>query len=378
MELGLSFDDVLLVPKRTRAKSRKLVDTSSQLTKRIRIHAPIVASNSPWCTEAPMAMMMAKLGGIGIIHRMNLPEQQVDQLCQVKKHHFSASEYPNASVDPNGRLRAGAAVGVKGDWEYRAEQLVTHGADMLVVDIAHGHADYAIDVVEKLKMKFQDTDVIAGNVATAEGTADLIDAGADAIKVGIGPGAVCTTRVVTGSGMPQFTAVRNCAREAADRGIQIIADGGIRMSGDITKAIAAGASTVMLGTLLAGTDESSAKFVETEGEKYKISTGFVTLGMELTLRYLKEGVVSEEEVEDYVSEGVEATFKYSGSLKQVITQLVGGFRSGMSYCGSMTVDEVHQKAEFIRVSPAGFAEGTPHVLGLTKQISVDHKTLLAK
>ncbi|MGQ4808061.1 Inosine-5'-monophosphate dehydrogenase [Candidatus Entotheonellaceae bacterium PAL068K] len=377
MEFGLSFDDVLLVPKRTRARSRKLVDLASQLTPRLRLQIPILSANVPWCTEAPMAIMMAQLGGLGIIHRMNLPEQQVAEVRQVKAHTFAGSDYPHASVDHTGRLRVGAAIGVRGDWARRAEELVQWGADVLVVDIAHGHADSVIEVLEQLKATFPATEIIAGNVATGEGTADLISAGADAIKVGIGPGAVCTTRMVTGCGVPQLTAIRNCVDVASRYDIPIIADGGIRTSGDITKALAAGATTVMLGTMLAGVTESAAQLVEVDGESYKISTGFVTLGMQLTLKHKQTGQITREELDQYVPEGVEATFPYSGELAHTIHQLVGGVKSGMSYCGAMSIDELHQKAAFIRVSSAGFAEGMPHVLSSTKQVHPDYKTILA-
>ena len=291
-----------------------------------------------------MAIALAKLGGLGIIHRMNLVEQQVKEVCKVKETYFSVLSYRHATVGPNGLLRVGAAIGVRGDWELRAKQLVACGVDVLVLDVAHGHADYAIDVLEKLKHKFPDTDVIAGNVATREGTADLISAGADAIKVGIGPGAVCTTRIVTGCGIPQFTAIRHCVDEARQHNISIIADGGIRSSGDLTKALGAGAAIVMLGTLLAGATESAAKLVEVDGKHYKISTGFVTLGMQLTLKNLQGEQVTEEEIDQYVPEGVEATFRYTGALENTITHLVGGLRSGMSYCGSMSIDELHKKA----------------------------------
>jgi IMP dehydrogenase/GMP reductase len=240
--------------------------------------------------------------------------------------------------------------------------LVESGADLLVLDVAHGHADYVVEILEKLKRTFPTIDVIAGNVATREGTADLINAGADAVKVGIGPGGVCTTRVVTGCGVPQITALLNCAEEAGKHGIPVIADGGIRMSGDLIKALATGASTAMLGTLLAGAEESAAKAIDIEGEKCKMSTGFASMGMELALKYLEEGKVDKKELEQYVPEGVEATFNYSGNVSHVLTQLIGGLKSGMSYCGSMSISELHKKAEFVRISSFGLAESRPHVL----------------
>jgi IMP dehydrogenase/GMP reductase len=360
-KLGLSFDDVLLVPQRTRAASRKFVDVSTRLSPGINLRLPIISANTPWCTESAMAIAMAKLGGIGFIHRVNKAKHQADLVRQVKSHLFDADDYPDRSVDRSGRLLVGAAIGVKLDVDKRASLLLEAGADLLVLDVAHGHADYAVETLERLKRKFPDVTFVAGNVATAQGTADLISAGAEVVKVGIGPGGVCTTRVVTGCGVPQITALLNCVDEANKHNIPVIADGGIKTSGDITKALAAGASTVMIGSLLAGVEESAAKTIERNGGKYKMSTGFATMGMELSLKAL-DGTITREELEQYVPEGVEATFSYAGSLRRVITNLIGGLRSGMSYCGAMSITELQEKAEFMRVTSLGQYEGQPHVL----------------
>jgi IMP dehydrogenase/GMP reductase len=372
MSMGFTFDDVLLVPRKTFAKSRSLVDISSQLTKRIRLHVPIVSANTPWCTESSMAIAMAQQGGIGLIHRMCGAEYQAEQVRLTKAAAVSASEFPLASKDKDGRLLVGAAIGVQSDYLERAELLVRSGADVLVIDIAHGHADYALETVERIKSKYPSVELIAGNIATGEAARDLINAGADVLKVGVGPGSVCTTRVVTGCGVPQLTAILDCVDVARPHGIPVIADGGIRSSGDMVKALAAGASSVMLGSLLAGTDESAAALMEVDGVKYKVSTGFVTLGVKLTLKRLENQKVTRDEFKRYTPEGVEATFKHTGSVADTLGQYVGGIQSGYSYCGSMNTAELWERAAFMQVSPAGYAEGKPHALTAIKQVHPDY------
>lgn len=358
--LGLSFDDVLLVPRRNVARSRRDVDTTVRLTPHIRLRVPIISANTPWCTESGMAAAMARAGGIGIIHRMIAPETQAAQVARVKAEEVDPAAHPDATLDPEGRLRAGAAVGIKGDFLSRAEALVRAGADFLTVDVAHGHSDYVVDAVDRLRAAFPELELIAGNVATAEGARDLIEAGAQAIKVGIGPGSVCSTRVVTGAGVPQLTAVMDCAAVAREAGAFVIADGGIRTSGDMVKALAAGASAVMLGKLLAGADESSAREVEHGGGRYKVTTGFVTFGVELTLKRLSGETVTEDELRDYLPEGVEATFEHSGPVADTLRKLVQGLRSGITYSGGTNVDQLRERARFIRVTGAGQYEGRPH------------------
>ncbi|MFB2938892.1 IMP dehydrogenase [Aerosakkonemataceae cyanobacterium BLCC-F154] len=376
--LGLTFDDVLLVPQRTSARSRKEVDVSTKVTKGIDIKTPVISANTPWCTEAAMAIAMAKQGGIGIIHRMTTMEIQAALVEKVKSAVIDRAIFPKASVDANNLPLVGAAIGTKDDYLERAKQLIDKGVDILVVDIAHGHADYALDTISKLKALYPQIDLIGGNVATAEAVADFIAAGADAVKVGIGPGGVCTTRLVAGAGVPQLTAIIECVNEARKQGIPIIADGGIRTSGDIAKAIAAGASTVMLGSMLAGTDESAAQLMEIDGNLYKISTGFPSLGVELTLKRIRNEEITDKEVKEYVPEGVDATFEYKGSVADVLTQLVGGLRSGMSYSGSLSIAEFWEKARFIRVTPAGQAENKPHIQTKTTQIHPNYRSLVAQ
>jgi IMP dehydrogenase/GMP reductase len=376
--VGYSFDDVLLLPRRTRATSRSVVDVRTKLTPGIGLAVPLVSANTPWCTEAAMAAAMAAVGGIGFIHRMTSAAVQADEIRRTKSAFVDKNSLPEATVDSRGRFRVGAAVGVKADFLSRAEALVEAGTDVLIVDVAHGHADYVLEAIEKLRTTFPDVDLVAGNVATADGVRDLISAGAQAIKVGIGPGSVCTTRIVTGAGVPQLTAVLECAREAQRHGIPVIADGGVRSSGDVTKALAAGASTVMLGKMLAGTDESAAILVEHEGRRHKITNGFVTLGVGLTLKRLEGRTITEDEFRDYVPEGVEATFQYAGPLRDVIRKIIGGLRSGLSYCGSMSIAELWEKAQFIQVTPAGHHEGHPHVQEGVPSVHPNYASLFVK
>ncbi|MGW2718087.1 IMP dehydrogenase [Streptomyces sp. NPDC001492] len=369
---GLSFDDVLFVPRRTSLTSRRQADTSSELLPGLTLRVPVVSANTQWCTGDRMAAAMAQRGGLGILHRMQTVEQQVAQLDAVKAVQVDGEQGQSPTLDAAGRLLAGAAVGVTGDWRERAAQLVAHGADILLVDVAHGHSDQVIDTVKELRSTYPDTPLIAGNVATAEGIRDLAAAGAQSVKVGIGPGGVCTTRLVAGTGVPQLTAVMDCADAAAEAGVTIIADGGIRQAGDIAKALAAGAHAVMLGSALAGADESAATPVERDGRHYRVSNGFVSLGMELTLRRAAGGTVTQEELDDYVPEGVEATFPASGPLSRTLRQLIGGVQSAMSYSGARDLGAFRAQAEFIRVTAAGRAENVPHARERSVQIDTDH------
>ncbi|HPC35089.1 MAG TPA: IMP dehydrogenase [Candidatus Marinimicrobia bacterium] len=274
--------------------------------------------------------------------------------------------FPNAAKDEFGRLRVGAAVGVGSDYLLRAEKLVNEQVDVLVVDTAHGHSANVIKTVRELKRRFPQVDVIAGNVATAFATEALIDAGADAVKVGIGPGAICTTRVIAGVGIPQLTAILDCAEVAMKSGIPIIADGGIRYSGDIAKALAAGASTVMLGSLFAGLDESPGETVLYEGRVYKSYRGMGSIAAMTrgsSDRYFQEG----EETSKLVPEGIEGIVPYKGSLADTIHQLVGGLRSAMGYCGTATIDELQKRGRFIRVTQASIQESHPHNVKISKE-----------
>jgi IMP dehydrogenase len=274
-----------------------------------------------------------------------------------------AIKYPNAAKDKNGRLLVGAAVGVGKDMMDRVKALVEAKVDVVVVDTAHGHSENVIKAVEAIKEKFPDLEVIAGNVATAEGTRDLIKAGADAVKVGMGPGSICTTRVVAGTGVPQITAIYDCAREAQKYGVPIIADGGIKYSGDIVKAIAAGADSVMIGGLFAGTEESPGEIEIYKGRSFKVYRGMGSLGA------MEEGSKDryfQEDAKKLVPEGVEGRVPYRGPLSEIVFQLVGGLRAGMGYCGARNIEEL-KKAKFIKITSAGLRENHPHDVYITKE-----------
>ncbi len=276
-----------------------------------------------------------------------------------------AIKYPNAAKDHLGRLRVGAAIGATGDFLERAAELVKARVDVLVIDTAHGHATRVLEAVRQVKRKFPEVDVVAGNVSTAEATRELIAAGADGVKVGQGPGSICTTRVVTGAGVPQITAIMDCARAARGTGVPIIADGGIRFSGDITKAIAAGADCVMIGSLFAGTDESPGETILYQGRTFKTYRGMGSLGA--MMAGSGDRYAQDLERGKLVPEGVEGKVPYKGPLAAIVEQLVGGLRAGMGYCGCRTIQELQEKARFIRITPAGWRESHVHDVIITKE-----------
>jgi IMP dehydrogenase len=283
-----------------------------------------------------------------------------------------AVKYPNASKDSLGRLRVGAAIGIARDTIERAEALVLANVDVLVVDTAHGHSQGVLDMVARVRQRFPEVELVAGNVATADGTRALIDAGVDAVKVGIGAGSICTTRVVAGIGVPMITAIMECARAAESHDIPIIADGGIRFSGDITKALAVGASTTMIGNLFAGTDESPGEIILYQGRTYKDYRGMGSIGAMRRGsrdRYFQDdfdldGVSASEKL---VPEGIEGRVAHKGSVAAMIHQLVGGLRAGMGYCGCATITELQREAKLIRITPAGFRESHVHDVAITKE-----------
>jgi len=273
-------------------------------------------------------------------------------------------QYPRASKDQNGRLLAGAAVGVGRDAVTRAEALAAAGVDIIVVDSAHGHSQTVIDTVKEIKALFPDLDVMGGNIATAEGARDLIKAGADAVKVGVGPGSICTTRVIAGIGVPQVTAIYEAAKTGSELEVPVIADGGIKFSGDITKALAAGASSVMIGSLLAGTEESPGEFEIFQGRSYKVYRGMGSLGA------MKEGSRDryfQEYEQKLVPEGIEGRVPFRGTVGDMVFQLAGGLKAGMGYCGVTTIPDLQQKTRFIRISGAGLKESHPHGVQITKE-----------
>ncbi|MEK7285969.1 MAG: IMP dehydrogenase [Nitrospirota bacterium] len=274
-------------------------------------------------------------------------------------------QYPNACKDIIGRLRVGGAVGVGGDSKERVDALIRAGADLIVVDTAHGHSKLVLEAITAIRKQYPEAGIMGGNVATGEGTVDLIKAGADAVKVGVGPGSICTTRVIAGAGVPQLTAVADCAKAAKKYDVPVIADGGIKFSGDITKAIAAGAHAVMLGSLFAGTEESPGETILLQGRSYKVYRGMGSLGaME---KGSADRYFQDKNSKKLVPEGIEGRVPYKGRLANVVNQLVGGLRAGMGYCGTQTIEELRRKGRFIRVTPAGLREGHPHGVIITKE-----------
>jgi IMP dehydrogenase len=472
---GLTFDDVLLVPAGSEVLPRD-VDLRTRLTESIALHVPMVSAAMDTVTEHETAICLARMGGIGIVHR-NLtiarqaaevdkvkrsesgmivdpitmsPEQRIYEALEVMQRYRisgvpitrdgkavgiltnrdlrfvkdttaeistvmtreglvtvppgttmerarellhrhriekllvvdgegtlrglitikdieKSERFPHASKDAMGRLRCGAAVGVGPDRVDRAQALVDAGVDVVVVDTAHGHSSGVLESVAELRRTFPDLPIIGGNVATAEGTEALIKAGASAVKVGVGPGSICTTRVVAGVGVPQLTAILDAASVAARFGVPVIGDGGIKYSGDVTKALAAGASAVMIGSLFAGTDEAPGEVVLFQGRSYKVYRGMGSLGAMAEGsrdRYFQADV---EDADKLVPEGIEGRVPYRGSLQSSIHQLLGGLRSGMGYCGAANLVELRQKARFIRISNAGLLESHVHDVIITKE-----------
>jgi len=467
--LSLTFDDVLLVPQCSSVKSRKDISLKTKLTKNINLNIPFVSSNMDTVTEDTMAIAMARMGGIGILHRFCSIQEQVTMVQNVKraqnitidepyyipencnifeaeqlmkkfnvgtllvvseydnrklagilskrdlrfidneeelvknvatmrerntiitagykpdmdkvynlfishkvkkiplvdsewnikglvtsKDFYNIRKYPHMNLDKDGRLIVGAAVGVKGDYLLRCKALLDNGADIIVVDVAHGHSDIAINAVRTIKKKFN-CEIIAGNVVTAEGALDLKNAGADAIKVGIGPSSICSTRLVTGFGMSQLSAIMEVA--SINIGIPIIADGGIRGSGDVVKALAAGASSVMIGSLFAGTDESPGKIISKNGKKCKLYRGMAGTFANLSKAERCSDQSSFDDIfNTFVPEGVETTVSYQGSVFRILDQLAGGIRSGISYGGGINIEELQKKALFRQITQAGVVE----------------------
>lgn len=474
-KIGLTFDDVLLLPAHSRVLPRD-VDVSTIITPDIKLNIPIVSAAMDTVTLSRLAIALARQGGIGVIHKNMSPELQAGEVDKVKRSEsgmivdpitlppdrtigdalavmakFSISgipitqegklvgiltnrdlrfhkdhgrpisevmtaenlvtvkegtdldtakeilhkhriekllivdenyllkgmitvkdimkkiQYPDACKDSRGRLRVGAAVGVGPDLEQRAEGLVATEVDLLVVDSSHGHSDGVLRAVTFLKKKFSDVPVMAGNVATAEGTSALIDAGVDCVKVGVGPGSICTTRVVTGAGVPQVTAIIEAVQAADKTGTPIIADGGIRYSGDVAKALACGAQAVMIGSLFAGVEESPGETILFEGRSFKVYRGMGSIGA------MKEGSKDRyfqqhhDDLSKLVPEGIEGRVPYKGLLADTVYQLVGGLRSGMGLCGVVNLAELREKSQLLRITSAGVTESHPHSVPITKE-----------
>lgn len=354
-----TFDDLLLVPAKSSVVPAQ-VDIKSRLTDKITLNIPIVSAAMDTVTEEAMATMLAKLGGLGFIHKNMTVEQQAAMIANVKNSEVDKEAFPEANVDGQGQLRVGAAVGVGETTLERVKALVDAGVDIITVDSAHGHSDGVINTVRIIREAYPELDIVGGNIVTAQGATDLIYAGANVIKVGVGPGSICTTRVVSGVGVPQLTAVNDVYQVAKQYGVGVIADGGIKLSGDIAKALAAGANCVMLGGLLAGSEETPGEVLEVFGKRVKSYIGMGSLtAMQRgsSDRYFQGGV---KELSKLVPEGIEATVPYKGSITDVIYQMLGGVRSGMGYCGCATINEMHSKAQFVKITGPGLRESHPH------------------
>ncbi|CAH2763365.1 IMP dehydrogenase [Erysipelothrix amsterdamensis] len=360
-----TFDDLLLVPAKSEVVPAQ-VKLQTRLTDKITLNIPIVSAAMDTVTEDAMAIMLAKLGGMGFVHK-NMPVEAQAAMIKAVKETEVESSFEDANIDPQGRLRVGAAVGVGESSLERVRALVEAGVDIVAVDSAHGHSQGVIDTVRMIRAEFPELDIVGGNIVTAQGATDLIYAGANVIKVGVGPGSICTTRVVAGVGVPQLTAVNDVYSVARQYGVGVIADGGIKLSGDIAKALAAGGSCVMLGGLLAGTEETPGEVMEVFGKKVK---GYVGMGSLSAMqrgssdRYFQGGV---SELKKLVPEGIEATVPFKGSIRDVIYQMLGGLRSGMGYCGCGTIEEMHQKAQFVKITGAGLRESHPHDVDNVKE-----------
>ncbi len=364
--LGLTFDDVLMVPAPSDV-TPNTVSTKTELTPTLTLNIPILSAAMDTVTESRLAIRLAQLGGLGVVHKNMLIEQQAAEVKRVKDAPVDLGLNPNAAVDANGRLLVAGAVGVTNDTLDRVVAMVEAGVDAIVLDSAHGHSTGVLRKVTEVREAFPELNIIAGNIATGAGAAALYDAGADVVKVGIGPGSICTTRVVAGTGVPQVTAIIEAATTAAQYGRTIIADGGIKWSGDIVKAIAAGGNAVMLGSMLAGTDETPGEVLEdsTTGKKFKAYRGMGSIAaMENGSkdRYFQGEV---KEVNKMVPEGIEARTEYKGTLADVVFQLIGGLRSGMGYTGSASIKDLVEKGQFIQITNAGLIESHPHDVEIT-------------
>lgn len=353
-----TFDDLLLVPAKSSVVPAE-VSLKTRLTDKISLNIPLISAAMDTVTEDTMAIMLAKLGGLGFIHKNMSIEDQAQMVLNVKSYDVEDG-FVDANVDAKGALIVGAAVGVGANTLDRVGALVAAGVDIITVDSAHGHSEGVISSVKLIRDSFPNLDIVGGNIVTAQGATDLIYAGANVIKVGVGPGSICTTRVVAGVGVPQLTAVNDVYNIAKQYGVGVIADGGITLSGDIAKALAAGADCVMLGGLFAGTLESPGEVIEVYGQKVKNYVGMGSLSAMQrgsSDRYFQGGV---DELKKLVPEGIEATVPYKGSISDVVYQMLGGVRSGMGYCGCATIEDMKLHAQFVKITGAGLKESHPH------------------
>ena len=364
---GLTFDDVLLIPAESHVLPNE-VKLDTKLAPNLQLHIPLISAGMDTVTEGNMAIAMAENGGLGVIHKHLSIEVQVEEVKKAKGKTVDPN-LPHPAVDDQGRLLAAAAVGVTSDTFERAESLLEAGADAIVIDTAHGHSAGVLRKIKEIREHFPNATLIAGNVATGEGTAALFDAGVDVVKVGIGPGSICTTRIVAGVGVPQITAIYDAASVAQKYGKKIIADGGIKYSGDVVKALAAGGNAVMLGSMFSGTTEAPGTIFTNEGKQFKSYRGMGSVGAMSQQhgssdRYFQGGV---NEANKLVPEGVEALVPYKDDVSNIIYQIDGGLRAGMGYVGAGTIKELIENSQFVQITNAGLRESHPHDVQMAKE-----------
>lgn len=364
---GLTFDDVLLIPAESHVLPNE-VKLDTKLAPNLQLHIPLISAGMDTVTEGNMAIAMAENGGLGVIHKNLSIEVQVEEVKKAKGKTVDPN-LPHPAVDNQGRLLAAAAVGVTSDTFERAESLLEAGADAIVIDTAHGHSAGVLRKIKEIREHFPNATLIAGNVATGEGTAALFDAGVDVVKVGIGPGSICTTRIVAGVGVPQITAIYDAASVAQKYGKKIIADGGIKYSGDVVKALAAGGNAVMLGSMFSGTTEAPGTIFTNEGKQFKSYRGMGSVGAMSQQhgssdRYFQGGV---NEANKLVPEGVEALVPYKDDVSNIIYQIDGGLRAGMGYVGAGTIKELIENSQFVQITNAGLRKSHPHDVQMAKE-----------
>ena len=364
---GLTFDDVLLIPAESHVLPNE-VKLDTKLAPNLQLHIPLISAGMDTVTEGNMAIAMAENGGLWVIHKNLSIEAQVEEVKKAKGKTVDPN-LPHPAVDDQGRLLAAAAVGVTSDTFERAESLLEAGADAIVIDTAHGHSAGVLRKIKEIREHFPNATLIAGNVATGEGTAALFDAGVDVVKVGIGPGSICTTRIVAGVGVPQITAIYDAASVVQKYGKKIIADGGIKYSGDVVKALAAGGNAVMLGSMFSGTTEAPGTIFTNEGKQFKSYRGMGSVGAMSQQhgssdRYFQGGV---NEANKLVPEGVEALVPYKDDVSNIIYQIDGGLRAGMGYVGAGTIKELIENSQFVQITNAGLRESHPHDVQMAKE-----------
>lgn len=361
---GLTFDDLLLLPNES-TFPREAVNLATTLHPRIKLSLPILSSPMDTVTESGMAIAMAQMGGLGVIHRNLAVEKQKAMVEHVKESKVVSDASRVPALDAKGRYLVAAAIGAGADMQERVKALVGAGVDMIVVDSGHGHSTYIMDCVKFIKKTYKDKVVVmAGNVATYEGAKALIKAGADVLRVGVGPGSICTTRVITGMGVPQVTALLEVARACKGTKVTFVADGGIRMMGDMAKALATGASAVMLGSMLAGHEQAPGEKVKVNDEVYKQYRGMGSIGAMQKGGAERYGQKAQTGAKQLIAEGVEGLVPFKGDVHDFLFQAAGSLRSSFYYLGSKTVPEFHKKAKFIKISQAGMKESHPHTISI--------------